>query len=183
MARLYLVRHGRAAASFAEAADPGLDAPGREQADAVAERLAPLGPLPVFSSPLRRARETSEPLARRWKATLTLEPAVAEIPTPSGLSLSERGEWLREFMVGSWRNASRELAQWREQAIAAFTTFQTDAVIFSHFIAINVATGAAEGDERVTVFRPDNCSVTIIDSVDGVLRPVERGQEAQTKVN
>jgi broad specificity phosphatase PhoE len=63
MPRLYLVRHGRAAATFAEAADPGLDALGRSQAEAVAEKLAAIGPIALLSSPLARARETSEPLA------------------------------------------------------------------------------------------------------------------------
>jgi broad specificity phosphatase PhoE len=183
MTRLYLVRHGRAAATFAEAADPGLDELGRSQAEAVAARLAPLGPLALLSSPLKRARETSEPLARLWKRVPFIEPAVAEIPSPAGLSLSERAEWLRGFMGGSWRAASRDLAQWREAVIAALTALDADTVIFSHFIAINVAAGAAEGDDRVTPFRPDNCSVTILDVEHGALRLIERGHEAETKVN
>lgn len=183
MPRIYLVRHGRAAAGFTEALDPGLDAVGRVQADAVAGRLAPLGPMPIFSSPLKRARETSEPLSRSWQSPVTIESAIAEIPTPSTLSISERGAWLREFMQGSWRSATRELAQWREDALATLTALETDAVVFSHFIAINVATGAAENDDRVTIFRPDNCSVTVLDVFEGVLRPVERGREAETKVN
>ncbi len=183
MPRLYLVRHGRAAASFAEAADPGLDAFGHSQAEAVAERLAPIGPIAMLSSPLKRARETSEPLAKRWQRPVPIEPAVAEIPSPSGLGLAERAEWLRGFMGGSWREASRELAQWREEAIAALAAIKENTVIFSHFIAINVAAGAAEGDDRVILFRPDNCSVTIIDVDNGALRLVERGHEAETKVN
>lgn len=183
MPRLYLVRHGRAAASFAEAADPGLDAFGHSQAEAVAERLAPIGPIAMLSSPLKRARETSEPLAKRWQRPVPIEPAVAEIPSPSGLGLAERAEWLRGFMGGSWREASRELAQWREEAIAALLAIQEDTVIFSHFIAINVAAGAAEGDDRVILFRPDNCSVTLVDVEGGRLALVERGREAETKVN
>jgi broad specificity phosphatase PhoE len=183
MPRLYLVRHGRAAATFAEHADPGLDPLGRSQAEAVAERLAPLGPIALLSSPLARARETSEPLAKRWQRPVPIEPAVAEIPSPPGMSLSERAEWLRGFMDKSWRGASRELAQWREEAIAALAAIKEDTVIFSHFIAINVAAGAAEGDDRVILFRPDNCSVTIIDVDNGALRLVERGHEAETKVN
>src|SRR5271157_240870 len=124
MPRLYLVRHGRAAATFAEAADPGLDALGRSQAEAVAERLAPIGPIALLSSPLARARETSEPLAERWRRSVPIEPAVAEIPSPAGMSLSERADWLRGFMGGSWRDASRELAQWREEAIAALAAIK-----------------------------------------------------------
>ncbi|HKD22365.1 MAG TPA: histidine phosphatase family protein [Rhizomicrobium sp.] len=183
MPRLYLVRHGRAAATFAEAADPGLDALGRSQAEAVATRLAPLGPFALVSSPLKRARETSEPLAARWRREPAIEPAVAEIPSPPGMGLAERAEWLRGFMAGSWRDASRDLAQWREEAVAALAALRDDTVIFSHFIAINVAAGAAERDDRVILFRPDNCSVTILDVENGALRLVERGHEAETKVN
>jgi len=183
MPRLYLVRHGRAAATFAEAADPGLDALGRSQAEAVAARLAPLGPFALVSSPLKRARETSEPLAALWRREPAIEPAVAEIPSPPGMGLAERAEWLRGFMAGSWRDASRDLAQWREEAIAALAALRDDTVIFSHFIAINVAAGAAERDDRVILFRPDNCSVTILEVENGALRLVERGHEAETKVN
>src|SRR3989338_8555405 len=80
MVRLYLVRHGRAAASFAEARDPVLAPEGRAQAEVLAGRLAPLGPLPIVTSPLRRTRETAAPLARRWGRAARVEPAVAEIP-------------------------------------------------------------------------------------------------------
>ncbi|HUO92706.1 MAG TPA: histidine phosphatase family protein [Rhizomicrobium sp.] len=183
MPRLYLVRHGRAAATFAEAADPGLDALGRSQAEAVAEHLGAMTPIALLSSPLRRARETSEPLAKRWQRPVPIETAVAEIPSPPGLGLAGRADWLRGFMQGSWRVASRELAQWREEAIAALASLNEDTVIFSHFIAINVAVGAGEGSDLVTVFRPDNCSVTILDVDQGRLRVVERGHEAETKVN
>ena len=46
--------------------DPGLDALGHSQAEAVAQKLASLGPLPILSSPLRRTRETAAPLAKLW---------------------------------------------------------------------------------------------------------------------
>jgi broad specificity phosphatase PhoE len=80
--RLYLVRHGKAAASFSEGRDPGLDATGAAQAEAMAERLAPLGPLPIITSPLRRTRETAATLENRWRFTARIEPAVGEIPSP-----------------------------------------------------------------------------------------------------
>ena len=68
MTRIHLVRHGRAAAGWDVDRDPGLDALGAQQAAAVAERLAPLGPLEILSSPLRRCRETAGPLAAAWAA-------------------------------------------------------------------------------------------------------------------
>src|SRR5438094_10408475 len=140
MARLYLVRHGRAAAGFGESHDPGLDDLGRTQAEAVAQELASRGPLPILTSPLRRTRETAAPLAKLWRIEPVIENAVAEIPSPTD-NLQERVAWLREVMAGSWRNATPALAQWRENVIAALLRVRGDAVIFSHYIAINVALG------------------------------------------
>jgi len=183
MARLYLVRHGRAAARFGEAHDPGLDDLGRSQAEAVAQELAPRGPLPILTSPLRRTRETAARLARLWRGEPVAEEAVAEIPSPTD-NLQERVAWLREFMAGSWRNATPSLARWRENVIGALLRVREDSVIFSHYIAINVAIGAATGDDRVVIFSPDNCSVTMFENEGGVLRLIEKGREAPlTKVN
>ncbi len=65
MPRITMVRHGQAAAGFSDDLDPGLSALGREQADAAAAALAPIGPQPIIASPLRRCRETAAPLAAR----------------------------------------------------------------------------------------------------------------------
>lgn len=177
-----MVRHGRAAAGFGDALDPGLDALGQEQARVTAKRLNELGPLPIVSSPLKRARETAAPLAELWKREPLIEEAVAEIPSHSQ-TLADRAQWLREFMAGSWRDAPMELAAWRENAISAIAALSQDTVIFSHFIAINVAVGAAVGEDKVVVFSPDNCSVTVLESSGGSLRLIEQGHEAVTKVN
>lgn len=183
MPRLYLVRHGRASASFGEAHDPGLGELGREQAEQVAAELAPKGPLPIVSSPLARARQTALPLARMWRCEPVIEMAVAEVPS-SSQDLAERARWLGNFLASSWRDVAPELARWREDAVAALSTIDEDTVIFSHFVVLNVAMGAAIGDDRVTVFSPDNCSVTIFENTGGRLSLIERGREAPlTKVN
>jgi len=184
MPRLYLVRHGKAAAGFGESMDPGLDALGQRQAETAAIRLAPLGPLPILTSPLRRTRETAAPLAQRWKKTPAIEEAVAEIPSPKGMTLEGRVAWLRALMAGSWRDVAYDLAAWRESVIATLAAIEADTVVFSHYVAINVAAGAAQGDDRVVVFSPDNCSVTVFDVADKRLLLVEKGHEAElTKVN
>jgi|SRR5215469_17793814 len=183
MPRLYLVRHGRAVAGFGESRDPGLDALGKSQAAEVATHLQPLGPLSILSSPLARAKETAAPLATLWKRVPVIEPAVAEIPSPME-NLQLRVAWLREFMAGTWRNATPELATWRESVIAVLLAQCEDTVVFSHYIAINVAVGEAEHDDRVVAFSPDNCSVTILEIDAGKLRLIEKGREAPlTKVN
>jgi broad specificity phosphatase PhoE len=182
MARLYLVRHGRAAAGF-DVADPGLDALGRTQAEAAAKSLESFGPLPILTSPLARTRETALPLAKSWMRDPAVERAVAEIPTPSHLNVTTRVPWLRKFMAGSWRDASPELAEWRESVLSTLRSISENTVIFTHFIAINVAVGHALGDDRVVVFSPDNCSITIVEADRTGLRLIERGHEAATTVN
>jgi broad specificity phosphatase PhoE len=183
MAKLYMVRHGRAAGGFGESHDPGLDELGRKQADDVAQELAPLGPLPILTSPLRRTRDTAAPLAQLWNIRPVIEDAVAEIPSPTD-NLQERVAWLRAFMVGSWRNAPMPLAVWRETIVAALLAIGEDTVIFSHYIAINVAAGAALTDDRVVVFSPDNGSVTVFENDGGALLLIAKGREAPlTKVN
>jgi broad specificity phosphatase PhoE len=179
--RLYLVRHGKAAASFAEARDPGLDDTGLAQAEALAERLAPLGPLPILTSPRRRARETAAPLERRWRFTARIEPAVGEIPSPLD-DPAHRGIWLRGVMASGWSAQPDELREWRQRVADSLLALARPTVVVTHFVAINAAVGIAEGDDRVVGFSPDNCSITVLDVEDGALRLVRRGAEAATRV-
>jgi broad specificity phosphatase PhoE len=179
-----MVRHGKAEAGFGGGMDPGLDALGRSQALDVAERLRSLGPLPILSSPLRRTQETAAPLASIWNEKPVIEAAVAEIPSPKGMTLEERAQWLRNLMAGSWRSVPVELAEWREACIASVAGLSDDTVIFSHYVALNVIAGASTGDDRVVTFSPDNCSVTTFETDGVALRLVEKGGEAPlTKVN
>jgi phosphohistidine phosphatase len=77
--RLYLVRHAEAAPGEPDALRP-LTPEGRRQASRLAERLAEadLRPAAVLCSPLLRARETAEVLAR----PLALEPEADERLAP-----------------------------------------------------------------------------------------------------
>lgn len=182
MAIVYMVRHGKAAASFDGHPDPGLDAVGREQAVATADALAPLGPLPIYSSPLARARETAAPLAELWDVTPEIESRVAEIPSPTD-DLRERGRWLGGIMGERWSNLPEELHAWRRDMIDCVAGYTGDSVVFCHFIAINVVVGAATGAEAMICFRPDNGSVTRIGVEDGRLSLIELGAEGATRVN
>lgn len=178
--RLRLVRHARAAASFAEMHDPGLDPIGFEQALDLAERLGPLGPLPLVASPLRRTRETAAPLERIWGRPARIEPAVAEVPSGT-MGLAERGEWLKRIMAGHWHEVEPGLRAWRQSVISALVALGENTVVVTHYIAINVAVGHAVGSDRVTLFAPGHCSVTVLDVEDGRLRLVEQGDEAVTQ--
>ena len=182
MAKIYMVRHGKAAASIDGHLDPGLDALGRRQAQATADELAALGALAIYTSPLARARETAEPLAERWATEVAVEPRVTEIPFPT-TDLAQRRQWLGEAMAGGWTSLGSELLQWRQDLVDYLCGLSRDSVVFCHFIAINVAVGAAQSDDRMVIFAPDNGSVTILSNDAGSLQVLELGRSAQTHVN
>ncbi|MGA0838349.1 MAG: histidine phosphatase family protein [Pseudomonadales bacterium] len=182
MAKIYLVRHGKAAAGFDGHPDPGLDALGRQQAAATAAVLAPLGPLSLKSSPLARARETALPLAQRWGAEIIIEPRVAEIPSPT-TDLAARAAWLRQAMQGRWRDLGPALLEWRDSLVASLVELPADTVIVSHYVAINAAVGVASNDDRMVIFAPDNASVTVLDNSGGRLGVLTLGASADTFVN
>jgi len=182
MAKLYLVRHGNATAGWGMEKDPGLDDLGRVQAKTAALTLAPLGPLPIITSPLARTRETSRPLAEIWRTEAKVEPRVGEIRFPSETP-SDRIRWLKEVMIDQWPNLDRHLRHWRQEVIEALVSIDTDTVVFTHYIAINVAVGYATEDNRVVCFSPDNASITVMEANGTNLNLVKRGDEADTQVN
>lgn len=187
MIRVRMVRHGRAAAGWNVDPDPALDELGRSQALAVASKLAPLGPMPVASSPLLRCQQTAFPLATVWNREIDITPAVGEIPSPEGYALEDRVEWLREAMSGTWarvgETSGSHYVAYRDEVADCIRTIGVDTVIFSHFVAINAVIGAATDDDRVVIARLDNCSVTTFDvDADGRIHLVEVGGEADTLI-
>ena len=181
MTRLWLVRHGRAAAGWGDDPDPGLDAEGRAQAEAVADRLAPLGPLPMVTSPLRRTRDTAAPLAGRWGVDALVEPAVAEIPSPTD-ELDRRAAWLEGVLGSSWSALAPDLGRWRDDVVGWVRSRDHDTVVVTHFVAINAVIGAATDDDRVVCRLVGNGSITVVDVADGVLALVELDDERASEV-
>ena len=176
MARLYLVRHGKAAAGWSEDFDPGLDGLGKAQARRVTRALEHLGPLDVITSPLLRAQETAEPLSDTWGCTQRIEERVGEIPSPT-MDLMGRADWLQDVMAERWSNLDEDLHSWRRGVLEALLALGADTVVFTHFIVINVVVGEATGDDRVVCFWPDNGSITTVESHGSSLTLIERGYE------
>src|SRR5687767_1946321 len=124
MPRLYLVRHARPAASWGEDPDPGLDDTGLAQATAIAEELTrSLSRLPLYSSPMRRCRETAQPLTQMWFCEAEPMLSVAEIPSPP-IAFSARHDWLIASMRGTWQQlhdnapaGSIDYLQWRRELL------------------------------------------------------------------
>jgi len=105
------------------------------------------------------------------------------------LPLSDRHQWLVEAMAGTWQRMqdtappnSPDFLSWRADMLSAVLRIPEDAVIFSHFIAINAIVGAAIGSDAVVSFRPDHASITTIDTQGGRFAIIEKGREAVTTV-
>jgi broad specificity phosphatase PhoE len=176
MPRLYLVRHGKAAASWDQEYDPGLNDLGRTQAQQAANTLSLLEPIDIITSPLTRAKETSRPLAELWDVRPRVESRVGEIPSSTD-DLVARTRWLRTIMREEWSKLGEELSTWRGGVLKALWELDRDTVVFSHFIAINVVVGKASGDDRVVCFWPDNGSITQVEVTDSSIKLIEKGVE------
>lgn len=177
-----LVRHGRAAAGWDRDPDPDLDDVGRAQAAAVADRLVPHETTTVITSPFRRCRSTAAVYAARIGVEPHVEPAVAEIPSPEGVELADRVDWLRAAMEGCWTDLGPRYTRYRDAVVARVASCRDDTVVFSHFVAINAVIGACLGDDRLVIRRLDNCSVTTVEVDGDRLRLVEGGHEADTLI-
>jgi broad specificity phosphatase PhoE len=189
MARLYLIRHGRPSSGWGDApdADPGLDDVGKAQARAARDWLVAQPPewrpKRVVSSPLRRCRETAEPTAEALGVAVEIDPIVGEIPTPAALHPSERASWLKQAFQGAWGEIVGDLDYdaWRREIVASLRS-RGDTAVFSHYVAINAVVSHLLGEDRVLSFRPDHCSITVLETDGAGLTLVEKGREATTGV-
>lgn len=179
---LYLVRHGEAAGAWDKSADPGLSDLGHQQAKTMAARLhEELAPLPIYSSPLMRTRETSVPLEQLWNRPAEVVPRLSEVPS-TGIDFKDRRQWLTTVLQRSWPEQTEFLQEWRSGLVDFARQMTHDAVFITHFVVINSLVGAAEESDQVLVFRPDHCSVSKIGISGGELSLIEKGSEAVTVV-
>ncbi|MCW9035158.1 MAG: histidine phosphatase family protein [Rhodospirillales bacterium] len=187
MTKIYMVRHGEAAATWGKLPDPGLSDLGRQQAQDIAKELHDLGPLPILTSPMQRAQQTATPFEQAWKTHAIIEPAITEIPTPD-FDMEQRQGWLKSVMEGNWSQFGDQKAEgttwedWRQGVINRLLKINEDTLLTTHFISINVAVGWALGDDRVVNFKPDNASCTVLEIINGKLKLITLGKEAQTEV-
>lgn len=175
-ARLRLVRHGTAAQAPRDT-DPGLSLAGTREVIALAQRVGAEAPARLITSPLRRARETALPLAAAFGLDREIDMAFAELPWRDGQSIEARHAELRHALSARWSELDPERQRWRGDLIRHALAQSGDTVIVTHFVAINVLVGAAIGDDRTTVFRPGNASLTEIEVDGGKLQVISLGQE------
>ncbi len=183
--KIFLIRHGEAAQSWDQSADPGLSELGKEQALECFNTLYKNEDLDRFnlvSSPLKRAQETSLHFKKNLDKQLHLNEAFREIPSP-GISLLERKSWLQEVFKKNINELEKPQQIWQSKIIANLKGFTEPTIIFSHFMVINIVVSTLKSDPRVVSFYPDNCSITEIENNEGTLNLISTGNELQTQVN
>jgi broad specificity phosphatase PhoE len=186
--RIYMIRHARPASAWGGGEDdPGLDPEGVRQALAACRTLMDLPaaerPARIVSSPLRRCRETAQPLAETLAAPVEVVAEVGEIPTPRTLSTEARGPWLRAALAGRWSDIRGDLdyEAWRRGVHDAVLA-RPGAAIFSHFVAINAIVSLLAGRSEVISFRPDHAAITVFEVEANQLKLAQLGREAVTGV-
>ncbi|AOS97478.1 bifunctional RNase H/acid phosphatase [Microbulbifer aggregans] len=175
MPRILLIRHGEALKK-PSITDPMLTPLGEEQSRQLAENLATETPVSLISSPMRRARQTAEPLAATWQRQVTIEPVVTEIPSPLELPSSERGTWIRGLLDKEWHQLDPHQLEWRLAIMDYLRGLEEDTAIFCHFMVINSVVAEVRGDSRIRQFRPDYTSITELSLEKRRLRLVRLGR-------
>lgn len=114
-----------------------LDEEGRAQAERLAERLADLKPLALYSSPVQRAMETAAPLSERWGLPVQMSKEFIEI---------DFGEWAgRDF------SDLRPLQQWDY-----FNSYRSGTRPSGGELMLEVQARAVTGLQRLHAEHPDS---------------------------
>jgi len=181
--KIYLIRHGQAAASWDQDRDPGLSALGAKQALQLTDRMTPRlsAEITIISSPLKRAQETAAPLSEKLGRKVTIENTFREVPSPA--ALDDRPAWLHEMMQRRWPEQPDDLHHWRDAIMCALQESKSECIIFSHFMVINAVISKLTDREETVCFYPDYVSVTHIENTEGILKLIDAGTEMETVIN
>ena len=106
MAKVILIRHGETDWNLERRiqggnSDTQLNERGQRQAESLALRLKTEKIQAIYSSPLRRARDTARAIARYHQLTVGIEPSLKEIEVGEleGVSIAEVGKHLSELLI------------------------------------------------------------------------------------
>lgn len=149
--------------------DPGLDPVGRSQAEHVARALRHVGAIRLVTSPMRRARETAQPIAEALGLSIQVVDEVAEV-FDRAMTISERRRMLAPFLSGRWSQQPDRLREWRDRLLAKLNEFGDErTIVVSHLVAIAAAIGASTEDDRITPCALANASITTVEVRGGRL--------------
>lgn len=164
---LLLIRHAEPVRVEMEEgpADPGLHDRGREQARALAGYLSTEKLDALYSSPLLRARETADPLARASGLELQVDHGITEFDQGSNsyipmeeLRTTKDERWLA-LAGGTLEGFDIDPAQFRDQAVGAIEGIVESnpgrkVAVVCHGGVINAYVGHVLGIDRLLWFEP-----------------------------
>lgn len=172
---LVLVRHALPiridATEDGSPADPPLSEVGRQQAERLPAALAADRVDALYTSPMTRARQTAEPLARALGLSPVVVDGLAEfdVAHPTYVPVEEiraagGPEW-DALVRGDLGSAAVDPQAFRERVVSAVAGIAARhpggrAVLVSHSGTINVYAGDVLGQERPLWFAPAYCSLT-----------------------
>jgi probable phosphoglycerate mutase len=106
VARVILIRHGetdwnRSRHIQGGSSDTPLNDEGQEQAERLALRLKSEEIQAIYASPLRRARNTAEAIARHHRLPVTIDPSLKEIEVGEleGVAIAKLGKYLTQLLI------------------------------------------------------------------------------------
>eukprot|EP01079_Euglenida_sp_SAG-EU17-18_P003660 gene3660-680_t len=178
MKRVFIIRHGEAAAGWDADRDPGLSEVGQGQAKATADKLMalPESPTAIISSPLLRAQQTAAPYAAASTLSVIVDPRVSEIPSPT-TDLAARSNWLRKAAKGNWENLGGAVPQWQSGLLECIKGAGNGSVFFCHYMVINAVVSEATGDPRVVCCQPAPGSIHTVDTDGKQIKLVALGEQ------
>ncbi len=176
---LYLIRHGRtdhnASGLLLGHLDPELDEKGRQQAEAVAKALPNVDR--IISSPLRRAQQTAEAIARQANIEIEIDERWIELNYGDydGVPLGS----LEPELWQKWRTdldfrppngeSMRELAKRIDGAMQSLADYQNDpsisTAVVTHVSPLKSAVCWSMGVDDLVAWRlwVTNASITVVD--------------------
>lgn len=130
-----------------------LNEEGRAQALQLADALAPVAPEAIYASPLERARETAEPLARRLELEIRVCEGLTELDYGEWTGVDyttlhddPRWRWHNEFRSGNRAPGGESHTEVQARAVAELLRLRdvhpsSTVVVFSHAAPIRAALG------------------------------------------
>lgn len=185
MVEIQLVRHAEASRATADSGtpDPDLRSVGRNSAHLLAERMATSALEAVYCSPLRRARQTAQPIAAAHATEARVCDDLSELdlghrdyvpPDLLGSALAEHLDRVREPVRGG--NSNPLVTSFRALALATIDRIATDhqgapapVVVVSHLGFINAVLTGILGIWELVAFELGHTSVSrIYVGADGI---------------
>lgn len=170
--RLILIRHGKPDELDDTCPhDPGLNAAGHRQAQAVADVLAREALTHIISSPMQRAWQTAQPLARATGLAVEVVSGWAEADRSAAryrstetLRAQSPQEWQR-FMTDPIRYLGADPDTFRTQVLSALNAalklpLESRVAVFTHGMVINTVLSHLLGIQSLVHFAPGYGSVT-----------------------